>query len=70
MESERVKWWKSIPKTHVLYTIPPARVAGIHPVTLEIAGHRFECEAAFSEQEIERVFAWKADAFPTSQICF
>jgi len=29
-------------------------MARIHPVTLEIAGHRFECEVAFSEQDIER----------------
>src|SRR5215472_12325986 len=29
-------------------------MARIHPVTIVIAGHRFACEAAFSEQEIER----------------
>lgn len=29
-------------------------LARIHAVTLEIAGYRFDCEVAFSEQEIER----------------
>jgi predicted aspartyl protease len=29
-------------------------MARIHPVTIEIARHGFQCEAAFSEQEIER----------------
>lgn len=29
-------------------------MARIHAVTLEIADHRFDCEVAFSEQEIDR----------------
>ena len=38
-------------------------MARIHPVTLEIAGPRFECEVAFSEQEIERELLGRYNLF-------
>ena len=45
-------------------------MARIHPVTLEIAGHRFECEVAFSEQDIERELLGRHTLFPQVRFGF
>lgn len=45
-------------------------MARIHLVALEIAGHRFNCEVAFSEQPIQRELLGRHNLFPQVRFGF